>query len=55
VQLGKYQEAEATIRKSKIWAGNNLGEESPQYLGAVRGLIAVLEKEGKFGEAEERL
>jgi hypothetical protein len=54
-QLGKYKKAEASLRRSMTWAGKSLGEESPQYLEAVRGFIAVFEKQGKFVEAEEML
>jgi hypothetical protein len=48
-------EAEATLRRSLAWTGKNLGEESPQYLGVARGMISVLEKQRKVGEAGEML
>jgi hypothetical protein len=37
------------------WTGKNLGVESPQYLEGVRGMISVLEKQRKIGEAGEML
>jgi hypothetical protein len=54
-QLGKYKEAEASLRRSMIWAVKSLGQEGLQYLGVVRGLIDILEKQGKFVEVDEML
>jgi hypothetical protein len=68
-ELGQCEEAETVYNKlitesdkvfgpdSKQVAGavSNLGEESPQYLGGSRGMISVLEKQRKIGEAGEIL
>jgi hypothetical protein len=52
-QLGKLDEAAASYKKSMEILEKVLAKETPQYLGAIRGHIDVLTKQGgKYDEAE---
>lgn len=54
-QLARYENVEKMLRKTLVGVEGLHGKASPQYLGAIRGLFGVLQKEGKGGEAKEWL
>jgi hypothetical protein len=50
--LGKYDEAEAMLRRALVGRGKALGAEHPDTLASVNHLGNVLERQGEYDNAK---